>query len=128
MEHIQLSANEWKLMERLWRKEPQTITQLTAEIQPIYGWTKHTVITMLNRLENKGAVAYQEGERARLYSTCIPRSQAAIEETETLLERVYGGSLGLMVNAFVQQKGITEEERDSLLALLNEAPVRKKEE
>lgn len=115
-------------MEELWKKEPQTITQLAAGIQPIYGWTKHTVITMLNRLEAKGAVAYQEGERARLYSTCIPRSQAAMEETETLLDRVYGGSLGLLVNAFVTQKGITEEERDSLLALLNETPVHKKED
>lgn len=128
MEHIQLSANEWKLMELLWKKEPQTITQLTAGIQPLYGWTKHTIITMLNRLENKGAVTYREGERARLYSTCIPRSQAAMEETETLIERVYGGSLGLLVNAFVRQKGITEEERESLLALLSETPVRKKED
>lgn len=128
MEHIRLSANEWKLMEQLWQKEPQTITQLSAAIRSLYGWTKHTVITMLNRLEAKGAVAYREGERARLYSTCIPRSQAAMEETETLLDRVYGGSLGLLVNSFVKQKGITEEERDSLLALLNETPARKKED
>ncbi|MCM1537273.1 MAG: BlaI/MecI/CopY family transcriptional regulator [bacterium] len=128
MEHIRLSANEWKLMEQLWQKEPQTITQLSAAIRSLYGWTKHTVITMLNRLEAKGAVAYREGERARLYSTCISRSQAALEETETLLDRVYGGSLGLLVNSFVKQKGITEEERDSLLALLSETPARKKEE
>ncbi len=114
MEHIQLSPNEWKLMELLWEKEPQTITQLTAGIRPLYGWTKHTVITMLNRLDAKGAVAYRE--------------RAAMEETETLLNRVYGGRLGLLVNAFVQQKGITEEERDSLLALLQETPVRKEED
>ncbi len=128
MEHIQLSPNEWKLMELLWEKEPQTITQLTAGIRPLYGWTKHTVITMLNRLDAKGAVAYREGERARLYATCIPRERAAMEETETLLNRVYGGRLGLLVNAIKQQKGITEEERDSLLALLQETPVRKEED
>ncbi len=128
MTRIQLSANEWKLMELLWRREPQTIMQLTAGLNPDPGWTKHTVITMLKRLEGKGAVAYEEGERARLYHTCISRSQAAMEETETLLDRIYGGSLGLLVNAFVQQKGITKEERAKLLSILGDAPSEKEEE
>ncbi len=119
--NIQLSANEWKLMDLLWNEEPQTITQLTAHMQPDPGWSKHTVITMLNRLEAKGAVCYEEGERARLYRSCLPRTQAAMQETETLLERVYGGSLGLLVNAFVEQKGISETEREQLLSILQNA-------
>lgn len=118
---IQLSQGEWKLMEQLWQQSPRTITQLTAAMQPITGWGKHTIITMLNRLEAKGAVAYEEGARARLYRPCIPRAQAAMQETESLLQKVYGGSLGLLVNAFVQQKGISEAERAQLLAILQNA-------
>lgn len=125
---IQLSANEWKLMEQLWEQSPQTITQLTARLQPLNGWGKHTVITMLNRLEAKGAVAYTEGERARQYSPCVPRAQAAMQETETLLQKVYGGSLGLLVNAFVEQKGISEEERAQLLAILQKAETEQEEQ
>lgn len=118
---IHFSPNEWTLMEQLWRAAPQTITQLTAALQPQAGWSKHTVITMLNRLQDKGAVAYRDGGRARLYSACIPRAQAAMEETETLLHRVYGGSIGLLVNAFVQQNGISAAERAELLAILQKA-------
>lgn len=35
---------------------PRTITQLTAALREDAGWDKHTAITMLSRLEAKGAV------------------------------------------------------------------------
>ena len=50
-----LTDAEWKLMHRLWETAPQTITQLTAALREETGWEKHTVITMLSRLEAKGA-------------------------------------------------------------------------
>ncbi len=118
---IQLSPGEWKLMERLWAESPQTITRLTAALQPATGWSKHTVITMLNRLEAKGAVAHAEGGPAKQFFPRVLRADAALQETETLLQRVYGGSLGLLVNAFVEQKGITEAERAELLRILEKA-------
>lgn len=121
VQKIQLSPGEWKLMEQLWAESPQTITRLTAALQPAAGWGKHTVITMLNRLEAKGAVAHAEGGPAKQFSPCIPRAEAALQETETLLQRVYGGSLGLLVNSFVEQKGITEAERAELLRILEKA-------
>lgn len=118
---VQLSPGEWKLMEQLWAESPQTITRLTAVLQPTAGWGKHTVITMLNRLEAKGAVAHAEGGPAKRFYPCIPRAEAALQETETLLQKVYGGSLGLLVNSFVSQKGITEAERAELLRILEKA-------
>lgn len=125
MEHIaqeiQLSPGEWKLMEQLWAESPQTITRLTAALQAPAGWSKHTIITMLNRLEAKGAVRHDEGGPAKQFYPLVPRAEAALQETESLLQKVYGGSLGLLVNAFVAQKGITEEERAELMQILESA-------
>lgn len=53
MEPINLSDGEWKLMEALWQNPPKTITQLTKELYEKTQWSKHTIITMLNRLEAK---------------------------------------------------------------------------
>ena len=53
---VNLSDGEWKLMNKLWQGAPLTITQLTAALHSETGWGKHTVITMLSRLEGKGAV------------------------------------------------------------------------
>ena len=62
-----LTDAEWKLMHRLWEQSPQTITQLTTVLSAETGWEKHTVITMLTRLEAKGAVRHEAGGRAKQF-------------------------------------------------------------
>ena len=72
-----LTDAEWKLMHRLWDSAPQTITQLTAALREETGWEKHTVITMLSRLEAKGAVRHEEGARAKKFYPTRPRASSA---------------------------------------------------
>ena len=62
---VNLSDSEWKLMNRLWEQSPRTIMDLTASLKEDTGWSKNTVITMLARLEAKGAVWHEEGGRAK---------------------------------------------------------------
>ena len=93
MKQISLSDNEWKLMGRLWERSPRTITELTADLREETGWSKNTIITMLSRLEAKGAVRHEEGVRAKAYYPAVDRETAARAETESFLGKVYGGSL-----------------------------------
>ena len=116
-----LTDAEWKLMHRLWETAPQTITQLTAALREETGWEKHTVITMLSRLEAKGAVTHDEGGRAKRYAPLLRREDAARAETENFLSKVYGGSLGLMMSAMTQSKSLTEEDIAELSAILERA-------
>ncbi len=118
---ISLSAGEWRIMERLWEKYPRTLTELVRELSPDTGWSKSTVVTMVNRLEAKGAVTYTEGGRARLYAPAVPREQAALEETESLLRRIYRGSVGMMVNTLADGRGLTDEDIEELSAVLEKA-------
>lgn len=118
MEH--LSNGEWTLMNALWELQPATVTQLVRALQAETGWTKHTVMTMLARLEQKGAVSCEQGERARIYSAVLGRDRAAARETNSFLSKVYGGSLGLMVNEMLRAHSLSEEEVDELRAILNE--------
>ena len=118
---ITLSAGEWRIMERLWEKAPQTLTELVRTLSPDTGWSKSTIVTMVGRLEAKGAVTYTEGGRARQYAPAIPREQAALEETESLLRRVYRGSVGMLVNALADGRGLTDQDIEELSAVLEKA-------
>ena len=113
-----LSDGEWKLMNRLWEKGRLTITQLTAALKEETGWGKHTVISMLSRLEAKGAVGHDETTQAKRYFPLLEKEEAAQEETGRFLERVYGGRLGLMMSAMVDSRALTEEDIDELTAIL----------
>ena len=62
---LSLSAGEWQIMECLWEKSPRTLMEMVRELSPSTGWHKSTVVTMVGRLEAKGAVGYIEGGRAR---------------------------------------------------------------
>ena len=116
-----LSDGEWKLMNRLWEKGRLTITQLTAVLKEETGWGKHTVISMLSRLEAKGAVGHDETTQAKRYFPLLEKEEAAQEETGRFLERVYGGRLGLMMSAMVDSRALTEEDIDELTAILESA-------
>ncbi len=118
---VNLSDSEWKLMNRLWQSAPRTITELTAAVKDETGWSKNTVITMLGRLEAKGAVRHQEGGRARLYFPAVDRGAAARAETESFLSKVYGGSLGLMVSNLVENQALTAADIAELSAILERA-------
>ena len=119
--HVNLSDSEWKLMNHLWARSPQTITELTAVLRAETGWSKNTVITMLSRLETKGAVRYEPGGRARRYFPAVQREDAALVETESFLSKVYGGSLGLMVSSLVESRALSEEDLAELAAILERA-------
>ena len=117
---INLSDGEWTLMNKLWDDPGLTIAQLTAAVKEETGWGKHTVITMLSRLEAKGAVAHN-GETPKRYSATLPRQDAAQSETKSFLGKVYGGRLGLMMSAMVDAKALTQADIDELSAILDKA-------
>lgn len=120
-----LSDSEWKLMKKLWQQAPRTITELTAAFKEDTGWTKNTIITMLSRLEQKGAVRYEEGTRAKRYYPCLKQEDASRQETENFLDKVYGGSLGLMMSAMVESRALTEEDIAELSEILRKAGEKK---
>ena len=72
MVNVNLSDGEWKIMNLLWEKE-RTITELTNDLQEETGWDKHIIITMLNRMEKKGAVSYKTTGGQAVLSTCCPK-------------------------------------------------------
>ncbi len=117
---VKLSDGEWRLMTRLWEASPRTITQLTAELREDTGWEKHTVITMLSRLEAKGAVRHDGGTPKQFFPT-LRREDAQRQETESFLDKVYGGRLGLMMSALVDARALSQKDIDELSAILEKA-------
>ncbi|GAA6293283.1 BlaI/MecI/CopY family transcriptional regulator [Enterocloster asparagiformis] len=121
MKKIGLSETEWKLMDELWEEPPKTITQLTRALEEDTGWGKNVIITMLKRLEAKGAVRHEEGERAKQFYPAVSREDTALEETRGFLNRVYSGSLGLMVDAMVNSRSLSDREIEELKEILKKA-------
>ena len=81
------------------------------------GWSVHTVISFLKRMQAKGAVKVHEGRPIR-YSAALDRDEAVRQETEDILGRVYGGEKLLMIQCAVNASPLSDEEREELIAIL----------
>ena len=120
MEQFDLAPAEWNIMECLWERAPQTGRELTERLEKSVGWSRSTTLTLLRRMVAKGAVNCDTEGVKNTYSPAVRREDAARAETETFLDRVYQGSLSMMVSAMTQKKAVSKEELDELYALLRQ--------
>ena len=117
---VQVTEAEWKIMECLWDHAPQTMGEITATLEPTTGWTRQTVITLLKRMAEKGAVSMDDTGRAKKYTPLITREEASAEETHKLLDHVFKGKASLLVNQLVDSGNLTEEDLQEILKAMHE--------
>ena len=117
---IGLTEAEWTVMECLWEKSPRTGRETVAWLEQKMGWTRSTTLTMLRRLEAKGAVTGDTNGELKTFRPLIAREEVAIRETENLLDRAYKGSLSLLVSSLTKKQSLPQKEIDELYAILKE--------
>lgn len=123
--NLTLTEAEWTVMECLWEKSPRTGRETVAWLDQKMGWTRSTVLTMLRRLEAKGAVAGDTEGELKTFRPLIAREDVAVRETENLLDRAYKGSLSLLVSSLTKKQSLPQEEIDELYAILREMEGKK---
>lgn len=119
-EGTKLTASEWNVLTSLWESSPQTVMQLVADLNKRVGWAKSTTITTLRRMEEKGLVWVEQEARGKLYAPAVEREQAATAETHNFLDRVYQGSVGLMMSAMAKRQELSSDEVAELRAILDQ--------
>ncbi|MDR0963435.1 MAG: BlaI/MecI/CopY family transcriptional regulator [Clostridium sp.] len=117
----QITANEWIIMESLWEESPKTLMQIVKAMADKTGWAKSTVTTMVTRMESKGLLRYEYGGKAKDIYPAVMRDEVARQETRSLIDKVYNGSVGLLVSSLVENRLFTKHEIDELYAILRKA-------
>lgn len=121
MGEFSLTNSEWYVLDCLWGQEPRTAMELVAQLGEKVGWAKSTTITTLRRMEDKGLVSVEVRGRTKYYTPAVERQKAVRGETRSFLDKVYQGSVGLMVSAMAQEHALSEEDIRQLYAILKEA-------
>ncbi len=120
---ISLTEAEWQVMEQLWHLGAATGREITGRMEQEIGWSRSTTLTMLRRLEAKGAVVSDSEGGVKRFSPALGREDAALRETEDLLSRVYHGSVSLLVSSLTKKQTLSRAEIEGLYAILKEAEV-----
>ena len=115
-----LSPAQWSVMECLWQSQSLTGREATELLAEKVGWNRSTTLTLLRRMEEKGFVKSAEKSGVKTYYPVLRREEAALQETESFLERVYHGSVSMLVSAMTRKEALSQEEIDALHKLLEE--------
>ena len=117
---LTVTHTEWSIMELLW-DEPRTLMELVNTLGKTVGWSKSTVTTMVRRMTEKELIAYDTDGRTKLFRPAVDREDVVAQETDSLLDRAYRGSLGLMLSTLVNHKHLSKADIDELYAILKQA-------
>ena len=108
-------------MECLWEKSPRTGREAVDHLAGSAGWSRSTTLTMLRRMTEKNMICCLEQDGINVYTPLIPKEEATQSQTEDFLNRVFGGSVSMMLSAFTKKQSLSKEEIDALYAILKEA-------
>ena len=117
----ELSGAEWHVLESLWADSPKVGSQIVGDMETRKGWSRSTTLTMLRRMTEKGLVSCDNSGKVKSYAALIHREDAVKKETESFLDRVYQGSVSMLLNNFVERKKLSPGEIRELRKILDQA-------
>jgi len=117
---MRVSSAEGIVMEALWRKQPLSAEDVAADVAADQGWTEATVKTLLNRLLSKGAIAADKDGRRYLYRPVLRREDYVLEESTSLIDRLFEGRVSSLVTHFSEREKLSAEDITELKRLIAE--------
>ena len=115
----QISSSELEIMNVLWKHGSLRGTQIVELVSENNNWGDKTIRTFINRLVAKKAISIKKiNGRAFLYSAAIEEDEYKSSATTTFLQKMYNGSLNLMLTGFINDNKLSKSEIDELKKIL----------
>ena len=80
MAAAKLTEAEWSVMDALWERGELTGREAAELLRERCGWSRSTVLTLLGRMEAKGAVSGESEGGVKVFRPLISREDAAVAE------------------------------------------------
>lgn len=118
MNTASISSAEWKIMRVLWDKHPLPAYDIVQALENTESWHPNTIKTLLNRLVKKKALTVERYKNLFLYSPAIKESDCVRAESQSFLERFFGGDVRPLLVHFAENKQLTDEDLKELRKIL----------
>jgi predicted transcriptional regulator len=114
------SPAEWEVLQYVVEHHPVTARQVADRFGETHGYARTTVLTLMDRLLEKGYLAREKVEGVHQYSPSAPRSELLQDVVRDFIQIALGGSVSPFV-AYLTRKGrLTTEELTELRRLVSE--------
>jgi BlaI family transcriptional regulator, penicillinase repressor len=115
---LQISDSEWDVMERVWAAGPCTAADVIRQLRATHDWNHSTIRTLLARLVEKGALAYDVDGSRYIYRAAVSRQRCVRREGRSFLEKAFGGDVAALLAHFVEEAALDRDQIEQLRQLL----------
>lgn len=112
-----LFDSEIKVMEIIWGKGPLSAKEISLIAADSIGWNKNTTYTVIKKLEAKGFI--RRDEPGFICTPLVSREQMQKQETESLINKFFGGSKKALFSALIDKEDLTDEQAEELQRLID---------
>ena len=113
---MKIFDSELKIMHVLWQNGETTAKRIAEILAEQIGWSKTTTYTVLKKCIKKKAVSRREPNF--FCQALVSKEQAQEEETNSLINKMYGGMSDQLVAAILGSKKLSPEEIKKLKTIV----------
>src|SRR5205823_6317889 len=125
---VRISDSEWDVMEPIWAAGACTAADVIRQLRATHDWNHSTIRTLLARLVEKGALAYDVDGSRYIYRAAVSRERCVRQEGRSFLDKVFGGDVGALLAHFVADASLGPDQIQQLHQLLaQKKPPREKQ-
>lgn len=125
---IRVTNSEWYVMDCLWENQHLSLMQMVPLLDERMGWSKSTCATMLRRMTKKNLIGFEENGKTKFFYPKIEKENVVVQETKDFLNRIYNGSVSLLMSSLVNQNSLSDEDIKELQEILDAEKDRLKKE
>ena len=113
-----ISETEWKIMEVVWQNPNIGFGEIKNELSDM-GWSDSTIKTLIRRLVAKQALGFEEAGGFNKYYAKVGQDECRKRETKNLIDRIYNGSVKMLVTNLVNDSNLSDDEAKKLMDIIS---------
>ncbi|WP_416306380.1 BlaI/MecI/CopY family transcriptional regulator [Neptunicella sp. SCSIO 80796] len=114
----EISRAEFDVLNALWEGYPASANDIIERLNKQKDWHDKTVKTLLSRLVKKQAIKFESKDRRYWYSPLIERESYVVNESKSLISRLFEGRVAPLVAGFANDDALSRQDINELKALI----------
>ncbi len=114
-----ISDAELVVMKVVWERAPVTANQVVSALKNRQHWKPKTIHTLLSRLVQKGALAFDKKGREYHFRPLVEEAEHAHAASRSFLSRFFDGEVAPFLACFLERENLTRGEIAELKRILD---------
>lgn len=110
---------EQQIMEVIWKNNAIPSTEIVKQVKSATSWKDNTIYTLLCRLAKKKMIRIDKQVSPNICTPLITRREYQSMERKYFIQKVYNGSLSLMLTNIIEEENLTAQDIDRLKKILD---------